>query len=497
VPPRPHHSDPASSPKAKDSSERLSVAEDSLAAAVDPDIGYLVYGAIVCSGDVPPGSYLRFTDEWGVRLEAPIAARTSYAISGLHTGKWSRTVHDCPGYYAPPLACTLADQSILRLDLELSPAPSIAIYLHLPDGSPPATLFGKDHLKGWFIPEIEIVATLEPLPAKVTAEHLARFGRGKYTPAKEAGRSGHAQVPHGASGVLQLDCSPPAIASAVLGGRLLASASIDAETRELSLVVEPERLLGMLGSLRFRVLDASTGQPPRAFGVQISDHPTAQLMNPVMHGPADEGLFERPRLPPGKYELQIRAAGFEHVLRSFAIESGRTTDLGDIVLMEGGVIRGNVHNEAGGGVRVGLGWRLLDADPEAPFIKFGESTSEGAFAIAELPARSLLLGIVDPEWASDPLLVPPHPSPGTQLELVARRGVQVTLRQRSGGERPIQLVLRRKDGIVVWSARESGASTHSIRLIPGEYMLEMNSEDGVLESRLIAVSKDVVIDCSL
>lgn len=478
--------------------ERRPVEPSGAASAVEPGIGFVVFGAIRSPGGSPSAdARVELRDEWGELADAPIGGRSSYAISDLHAGRWSLGLRDCPGFFLRMQPIDLGDEPLVRADLELQSAARIAIRLMMPSGERPEILFKDDQWRGDYVPRVDVVATREPLPAEVSAGQLARLRCGSYTPADQAGRTGRPQVPEGFTGVLELDQPPPAHASAMLRGRVLASARIDARTRELVLVIDPDRMQATLGALRFRLLDAPTREPIAQAGVRLYECSTGEWANPVI-AELDQGRFERLRLPPGEYQLQIRVPGFEHPVRTVRIEPGRATDMGDLLVTEGGLVRGRVVDETGGGVSVRLVWSPVETGDGPTYVGGTRSNNDGGFALAELPVRGVLLLIDDPEWALDPVPIralPVEAQDAEPLDFVARRGTRVTVRQRLAGDAELDLLLRRADGTAIWSTHDLQPATHAMRLVPGTYTLEARRDGMPLMTRAIeVVSEPLQID---
>ncbi|MEO6711463.1 MAG: sigma-70 family RNA polymerase sigma factor [Planctomycetota bacterium] len=444
-------------------------------------------------GDVhaPEGANLlegriELLDEWGERAEVSIA-RNAYAISGLHAGEWKLSVRDCTGLFSPAKTLSLLPGASLRADIELQPCQVIAIRLKTPSGESLEVAFPKDDAwLGFYTPRVEVIATGELPPSDLSAAEISRLNYGIYTPARAEGLRGRPVVPPGFSGVLELGDPRAGFASAMLRGHVLASAPIDADTRELDLVVDANRMLAGTGSLRLRLVLASSGELIDRWGIRLREAPTADLANPVMY-PHKDGVFERPRLPAGTYELQIRAPGYEHTAMSVTIEPGRTTDLGDIRLAEGGLVRGRVVDESGRGVSALLCWSSLEPTDDPSFHEDSRSDSDGRFGLAELPAKGVLFRVTDPQWALDPVPVP-FRTGANQLTLTVRPGTAVTLRHRLEGD--VRISVRRPDGTQVWSASGFGPSTHRMRLIPGAYSLEAVSEVGQTRSKNFEVASE-------
>ena len=476
--------------------DRRAVEHAAVQAPLNNAASAFVFGDIRVSKGTPPSEgRVELQDEWGDRADSAIV-RNAYATSGLHAGKWGLRLRDCPGYFADAQVIELSAGASLRVDIELRRSQSIAIRLKTPSGQDVDGFFGEGAWNGGYQARVEVVATRELLTPDVDAAKLAQLNVGTYTSARVAGAAGRVQVPTGCSGVLELGAQKAAFVSALLRGHVLSSTPVDTETRELELVINEDQMLPTLGSLRFRLISAETGEPIEQAGIQLREASSAGLANPAGFR-REGGVFERSRLPAGTYELQVRPHGdhgFEHTVKSVKIEPGRTTDLGDLRLSFGGAVRGRVVDESGAGVSAMLCWSVLDTADHPTYVEDSRSASDGEFALAELPASGMLFRVSDPKWALDPVVV--HFAPPvhftrdemSEVTLTVRPGTPVTLRHRFEGE--VNLVVRKLNGTLIWSARGFGPSTQRMRLLPGSYTLEATCDSGQQLKKTFSVASD-------
>lgn len=353
--------------------------------------------------------------------------------------------------------------------------------------------FEGDSWRGGYVSQITVVPTSEPLTHGVSLStlRLASLSCGTYTKSWAVPNTSFSgMVVHGVSGTLDLVHAPPAYANAMLRGNLLASARIEPGMSEVTLILPTDRALGSLGGVALRLVDARSGQPIERAGISLADQAKGTWSNPYQM-PLEGGRFERERLPPGDYELQVRLPGYEHLHRSFLVQAGRTTDLGDIPIREGGAVRGRVVDEQGNGLGVPLAWSLLNSPNGPAFLVMQDSNGDGHFALAELPTDGVLLQVQDPDWALDPSVL--HLAPGVStenFELVARRGVPVTLKAQSEVDAEFTLVVRRSDGIAIWRSSGIGSSSDELRLVPGDYRVELSSPGRPATVRQFLVTED-------
>jgi len=193
--------------------------------------------------------------------------------------------------------------------------------------------------------------------------------------------------------------------------------------------------------------------------------------------PLDHGLVELDALPPGTHQLQIRVPGMEHLTRMIRIESGRVTDLGEVLLREGGIVFGTAVDDSGVPLDVAVeGAPAMDRERPC-YAPLQDSSRPGGFFQAELPRDGVLLRVADPGWAVNPTLVETYADRNEDVRLVAQRGSMLTLRV-APVQGPCQLRLLDSAGVEVWYATVVEARTLRVRLLPDTYRLVCRDSAG-------------------
>ena len=122
------------------------------------------------------------------------------------------------------------------------------------------------------------------------------------------------------------------------------------------------------------------------------------LQDLVQAQAASDGRFALGPTPPGELVLQASAAGLAPRDIETALGSRtRETDLGDVVLETGPVIRGVVQDRQGTGI-AGATVRAFTRGPTPPAE--AESDEAGAFVLAGLPAGTFDVTARAPGYAS-------------------------------------------------------------------------------------------------
>jgi hypothetical protein len=128
----------------------------------------------------------------------------------------------------------------------------------------------------------------------------------------------------GPDGTLSLRSRPPLLLHAMLRHHVLTTQTLETTTELLDVVIDPEQILAVLGGVRVRLLDGTTGETVGKGSVSL-EGPRATVG--MRRG--EDGWFAREYLPPGIYTLSARF-GTTHFQREIEIIAGRMTDLGEL-----------------------------------------------------------------------------------------------------------------------------------------------------------------------
>jgi len=256
-------------------------------------------------------------------------------------------------------------------------------------------------------------------------------------------------------------------------GAALPGVTVHTGTRNLSFTVQ------VLGSVAGRVVEH--GVPVAYYGVVVSEklEPSwTQTPDPVR---ADDGAFHQSHLRPGSYSIAIVGSFERKVIQNVEVTEGGVTQLGDITVDPGKVIRGVVRDESGApiaGAHVAIASRasFIDSDSldgKAEGTQTTRSDGAGNFEIA---------GIAGIE--------------GEQLTIQATRDHDMSVPREIAAEvQQVEVVIRRAgslDGTIVnfrgstqvWAVEVAtdtmiSAKTdqvggfHFERLLPGDYRVEL------------------------
>lgn len=179
------------------------------------------------------------------------------------------------------------------------------------------------------------------------------------------------------------------------------------------------------GGIRGTVAIDGEASPPSRFLVELHAPSDVFLQIPSRHG-----AFELASLRPGSYKVTISGPDFADEVRAgVAVEAGKVTDLGAIVVRRGRKIVGKVVDDRGqpvarATVAFGMGPFLdHELNGQARGIRSAITDASGAFAISGAPARSPIetLGAA-------------HPTRG--------RSAAVRIPDGAGDPPPVTLVLR-------------------------------------------------------
>jgi RNA polymerase sigma factor (sigma-70 family) len=430
----------------------------------------LVHGSVTNgAGEPVKQGRIEVADEWGTARAADVTEAGTYSVSGLPRGDWILRVN-CPGYCEARRDLGLrGDRESVRVDVTLENSLAIAVRFIDPAGVSVRDPLPEHQRPPWFGYDdtLHAIATRE-LPGAGTPVSDLKLA-GEFTPAGPPVPGARVHVPAGCAGVIELHVPPPAHVSSVLGGIVLETQPVDASTHEVTFVIAHDELVARMGTLRFRLMNEDRS-PIELAGIALLPIADRHWANPVM-SPLPRGVCDRDGLPPGAFQLQIRASGVEHENRVIAIEPRRVTDLGEIILRGGAVLEATVVDENGTPVSLPVEWaRASERDHPCYMPQKNDDARPGQLLLAELPRDGVLLRIDDPDWAVNPTLVDTSAERTKGLTWTARHGTPVTIRVRAP-EHACELRILDSSGLEIWRRSVLEASTFQVRLLPGSYHL--------------------------
>ena len=402
-----------------------------------------------------------------------------FAVAGLGAGRTERRLYSTKGRLpftdwvdlasAPPLQ---------RRDFCVAPGTQVAIVL-VDAATGEALDRVPDSVRTTYeIPRFSVIATKEPPPPSVPVvdpdwNYFAAYGAGRFQWENPDN--------YWKRGTLDITEPLPVFVSLASGGRVLHTELLAAPVPELRLPVDWNAIRESLGGVRFKLIDAESGEPLAATCVEIvrSNSAPADRNGAVLPFDADGG-YERRGIPAGEHELFVTVAGHETIEHEFSLAPGRVTDLGTLVLGRTRVGRGHVVNERGAPVRVTvLRFDSTRAHLPVPMVRndYLETAADGSFQF--VAGRSPFeLRVSDDRFAATCIEVDPAHEPVDDVKIVLTSGTPVSIRVVGTDLSRERFVVEDEDGRTVVSRRMTmGACRFTLR--PGKYVVSasLNGEE--------------------
>lgn len=477
TPPAERDSDPARGPAL----ERSEGVNESVAPAPELERARLsLYGFVI----PPEGRALdrevgiSAVDHLGVRQSAQAGSDGAYAFAGLAPGRYWISAGSTRSGRAErevELAAAAGDR---RLDLQLEMPPEILIQVVDREGAP---------LGGFFALPI---ATLEP-PGQwftdVIGSFNNTFGVGQFW---QSGFGGD-RLPEGFIGRLLLDVDPPVYVSLLNYQRVIETQRVEPGERELRFVIDRDSPLVKGVEVRFRFVDADSGEPVETTGASLE----GCMMR--MAQPTD-GEYRLPSVAPGWYEVNAMAQGYERGRRRVLVDSVASCDLGAIPLGRASSITGLVVDDAGRGVAVSMTISVLDeatGEPVRHFVGLGaRSGADGSFEIGGLSRAVYALRISgrDAPWAAASERVDLRSGSAEHVRIELARGVPLVVRPSGEAVRDVHYRIRDAAGEVVIATQLWSRAPFPLQLAPGRYTVEAWIGEGEPVHHAIAIASEPV-----
>ncbi|HVS10650.1 MAG TPA: hypothetical protein VMS76_12335, partial [Planctomycetota bacterium] len=310
-----------------------------VSAAEDP-VQCLLYGRIRTAGDEPVERRgVTLTDELGVALRCEAFADGTYSASGLHPGRWWLKPWASGHRSIVDVVDLTLERPVLARDFMLQPEERIQIDVRVvaPSGEPFFAALDRAAPRHKKRVLMTAVATREPLPESLYA--VPGSIRQGFGVADFNWPQGGSPSSSDLLGTLALKERPPLVASLLLGRAVLASQPLEFGVEEIVFTLDPERFLGLLVSVRWRIADGSSGE------VLLEPRCRVEFENGgMMSGvkPDAEGWHLLEGLAPAPIRIHASPPGYEALDLRFEPAPGRMTDLGSIPLGPEVWIRGRV-----------------------------------------------------------------------------------------------------------------------------------------------------------
>lgn len=410
-----------------------------------------------------------------IRLEP---RRPEYEIANVRPGRWTASV--LADGYAPQTSQIEIDGRSARVRHDVLLAQGVLDVRLAAEGGPLRARIAQ-RFPGRTI-EVEVIATRGPpgkrAPAGTETDGSRPLGErvGRYR--RRVSRSDRP-----IDGTMRLFGLPPVHISALFRGRVLATVRVPRPTHEVALVVPLAGIRAELASLRACFLDAETARPIRGAAAVLLD--AEGLARQAMGDFTDrDGSLVLADQPPGRWTLQVVAAGYERFRRTVALRPGQTLDLGALILSRAVAVTGRVVDTAGRPVlasvachptpRPGLG---------RPAPRTYRTRQDGSFRIPDVGRSGCVLIAHAPGFAPAKTCAETSKGNVPGLHIVLERGVAVTIDHRIQQSNRYRFEVLDETGWLL-SAHEvrSFAWPWRLRLLPGRHVLRVHDRGRLLQT---------------
>jgi hypothetical protein len=450
--------------------ELLPLAEDDL-------LGIVVFGAVTTeSGDSVEGFYVYLRSPDGSYRTA--SGPAGFAFVGVTPGTYDLSCR-AEGYVEPPAQQLVleAGEVSRRIDLVLSQATRILVRLETPEGKSLKAEAVTAHME---VDGLAVVATHERpdgnLPLTDLRNH-SRYGLGEWQTSSPFERP-EGEIPKEFAGRIDVEEPPPFFLSLALRHVVVDTIEVEEPVDEVTFTLPLEALTGQLATVKFKVVDATTGEPLADLGVNLSDAQSSRFGLTT----DEAGVFEQENQSPGLLQLSLYSPeGYAPYWRLVRIEPGRLNDLGTIRLAGARKIQGRVVDAQGQPLAGSVTWRdpaLMDFPQELHPNWSASVGVDGAFtlrAVAPVPGWLLFRAKGHPS-----VTLPVDTTEGDveDLEVVVPDGIVVEIRpERAAGWHHL-FSIEDEAGLPVLSRTVRGPWPISTHLAAGRYTLRIHAPDG-------------------
>lgn len=350
-------------------------AADPAAASAGAALRVVLHGKLL--GVEPPPKpdtvrlYLSRLDRWS---SAEVTMRGSFAFAGLEPGAW-RLRCEVPGYQRLDMPVTIGSEPVQRLDLTLTKAAVLTVFVSTTDGKRLATELAN--LGIW--QGLRVVASTTPRTGDFEPTENSSIGDSPVGRFRAPSDINQANDANANDGTLELDQPPPAHAALVLRHMVLAQLPIEPGQTELRFVVDPATVRARMPKVRVRVLGPDGN--PAAARVSLS---TAQSGGGGQK--TDEhGVVVLENALPGLNYFEVWVKDAEQWSSHVTIPStGGDVDLGDIRVTAAQSLHGRIVDEKGAAASGNVQWTAIDAwRPPHPLVdrRSTEADGDGKFQL--------------------------------------------------------------------------------------------------------------------
>jgi hypothetical protein len=393
-----------------------------------------------------------------------------FAVAGLGAGRTERRLYSTKGRLPFTDWVDLASAPLLqRRDFRVAPGTQVEIVLVDAATGEALDRVPESLRTPYEIPRFSVIATKEPPPPSVPVidpdwNYFAAYGAGRFQWENPDN--------YWKRGTLDITAPLPVFVSLASGGRVLHTELLAAPVPELRLPVDWNAIHESLGGVRFKLIDAESGEPLAATCVEIvrSNSAPADRNGAVLPFDADGG-YERCGIPAGEHKLFVTVAGHESIEHELSLAPGRVTDLGTLALGRTRFGRGHVVDERGQPVRVTV-VRFDAARSRLPVPLFRsdylETGADGGFSF-QVGAVPFELRVANDRYAATCVELDAAHEPVDDVKIVLTSGMPVSIRVAGDELSRERIVVADEEGRVVASSRVT-MGAYRVTLRPGRYV---------------------------
>lgn len=441
----------------------------------------IIHGSILGPGLVPiVGTGLarvELVDACGLRRSAAVQLDGSYAMNAPSFGRhWVRASAD--GFLTVDSTVELrADAPILRQDFILRPAVKVRVRVITPDGQPLLlALQQSDAPRGTSI-LVPVVTRLQPgpSPGELSDPGLDLDAVGHFVSRGLCVESLAADC----LGILILDCEMPVWVSLLHHQAVLQTLRVDPQQDEVTFIVSPGTLQANLATIRLQAVDAVTGMPIPSARVRLRGG-----MYPDLGVATDQqGLAVLANCEPGRFDLELRAHGYERLHQTLDAMPGGLVDLGTVTLSPEVCIEGTVVDATGQPLAATFDIGILD--PEARSLRWLphqrlKSGGDGAFRLEGLGRGEYVLRTDNHDapyddawqgvrWVSGNRLLDTRSGSQTGVEIRLRPASVMVLRVAEAGDQQLRFRVLDELGLALLDGTFHAAAPRPLGLPAGSY----------------------------
>jgi len=427
---------------------------------------------------IGPETGVSLIDQHGVRQLTTAAADGAYAFAGLAPGRYWLRAGSQRGGEARAMIDVVGD---VRRDVQLVLPPEVRVKVVDAQGEP---------VKEMLLLAVATADAPDRWIDEVRGSFNNPFGVGAFW----QNGFGGPEMPAAYLGRVVLKVEPPVYLSLVRYQYVVATQRVERGQDEVTFVVDPDDRAMQFGSLRFRVVDANTGERiDKASG--FLDGAATQTVG------AHEEVNRVQSLAPGNYALRVMSKGYACPRVRVRVEPGMETDVGDVALEPETWIAGRVIDEKGAGVETTMVYAGCDTDGR-PFRPLGnvfglKSGSDGAFRVSKLARGRFELGISEEPYGAWRRIVDTRGGPVEDLVIHLARAVPLVVRASSEDWDKVRFRVIDAEGSDVYASKLWQAEPNPIPLAPGRYVVEVRATPDAEPRRIPITIVDVPVDLEL